>query len=132
MSTEVMLTWRELARQRLRWKRGAFEDLLSYGIHPGTLKGWGLQLVSALGVIATGAYVGTLVASPWLGFHLRPAFLAITVIYAAERLVTVRSRGWKVALASATVVAEWAYDLYLQTVHVRALWGVLWRTQKSW
>ncbi len=54
------------------------------------------------------------------------------MIYAAERLVTVRSRGWKVALASATVIVEWGYDLYLQTVHVRALWGVLWRTQKSW
>jgi poly-beta-1,6-N-acetyl-D-glucosamine synthase len=132
MSTEVMLTWRELARQRLRWKRGAIEDLLSFGLSRRTLKGWGLQLVSVLGVLASGAYVSTLVASPWLGFHLRPAFLAITAIYAAERLVTVRSRGWKVALASATVVAEWAYDLYLQAVHVRAMWGVLWRTQKSW
>jgi cellulose synthase/poly-beta-1,6-N-acetylglucosamine synthase-like glycosyltransferase len=132
MSTEVMLTWRELARQRLRWKRGAIEDLLSFGLSRRTLKGWSLQLVSVLGVVASGAYVSTLVASPWLGLHLRPAFLAITAIYAAERLVTVRSRGWKVALASSTVVAEWAYDLYLQAVHVRAMWGVLWRTQKSW
>ena len=43
MSTEVMLTWRELARQRLRWKRGAFEDLLSFGFTRKTLKGWALQ-----------------------------------------------------------------------------------------
>jgi cellulose synthase/poly-beta-1,6-N-acetylglucosamine synthase-like glycosyltransferase len=132
MSTEVMLTWRELARQRLRWKRGAVEDLLSFGFTRRTLKGWVLQLVSTVGVLASIAYLGTLVSSPWLGFHPQVAFLAITVIYAAERLVTVWSRGWKVALASATVIVEWGYDLYLQAVHVRALWGVLWRTKKSW
>jgi cellulose synthase/poly-beta-1,6-N-acetylglucosamine synthase-like glycosyltransferase len=132
MSTEVMLTWRELARQRLRWKRGAVEDLLSFGFSRRTLKGWSLQLISVLGLVASVAYLGTLLSFPWLGFHLQPLFLAITAIYAAERLVTVRSRGWKVALASSAVVAEWAYDLYLQAVHVRALWGVLWRTQKSW
>ena len=72
MSTEVMLTWRDLARQRLRWKRGAFEDLLSFGLSRHTLKGWGLQLVSTLGVIATLAYLGTLMLSPWLGFHPQP------------------------------------------------------------
>jgi cellulose synthase/poly-beta-1,6-N-acetylglucosamine synthase-like glycosyltransferase len=132
MSTEVMLTWRELAKQRLRWKRGAFEDLLSFGFTRRTLKGWGLQLVSVLGVFASIAYVGTLLGSPWLGLHLHPIFLAITVFYALERLITVRSRGWKVALASATIVFEWGYDLYLQAVQIRALWGVVWRTQQSW
>lgn len=132
MSTEVMLTWGDLARQRLRWKRGAIEDLLSFGFSRRTLKGWGLQTASALGVLASIAYIGTLVASPRLGFHPHPVFLAITAVYAAERLVTVRSRGWRVALASSAVLIEWAYDLYLQAVHVRALWGVLLRTQKSW
>jgi cellulose synthase/poly-beta-1,6-N-acetylglucosamine synthase-like glycosyltransferase len=132
MSTEVMLTWRDLARQRLRWKRGALEDLLSFGLTRRTLKGWSLQLASVLGVLASIAYLCTLLASPWIGFHPRLAFLAITVVYAAERLVTVRSRGWKAALASATVIVEWVYDLSLQAVQVRALWGVLWRTQKSW
>jgi cellulose synthase/poly-beta-1,6-N-acetylglucosamine synthase-like glycosyltransferase len=132
MSTEVMLTWRELARQRVRWKRGAFEDLLSFGLTRHTIKGWGLQLVSVLGLLASVAYVGTLLAAPWTGFHPHMIFLALTLAYALERLVTVRSRGWKVALGAATVIVEWAYDLYLQAVQVRALWGVLWRTQKTW
>ena len=52
------------------------------------------------------------------------------MVYAAERLVTVRSRGWKVALGSATVIVEWGYDLYLQVVQVRALWGMVWRTRR--
>jgi cellulose synthase/poly-beta-1,6-N-acetylglucosamine synthase-like glycosyltransferase len=132
MSTEAMLTWRDLARQRLRWKRGAFEDLLSFGLTRHTLKGWGLQLVSTLGVIATLVYVATLLASPWLGFHPHLWFLAITVVYALERVITVRPRGWRVQLASAAVFPEWFYDLFLQSVQVRALWGACWRTQKSW
>jgi len=132
MTTEVMLTWGDLARQRLRWKRGAFEDLLSFGFSRQTLKGWGLQLVSVIGVLASMAYLGTLVAIPWVGFHPHLIFLSLTLIYAVERLVTVRSRGWKVALGAATVFGEWGYDLYLQTVQLRALWGVLWRTQKAW
>lgn len=132
MSTEVMLTWRDLGRQRLRWKRGAFEDLLSFGLTRWTAKGWSLQLISTLGVLASLAYLGTLLAAPWSGFHLHPVFLAITLVYGLERLVTVRSRGWKVALLSATVLAEWLYDLYLQGIQVRALWSACCRTQKSW
>ncbi len=31
LTTEVMPTWRALARQRLRWKRGALENLTDYG-----------------------------------------------------------------------------------------------------
>jgi cellulose synthase/poly-beta-1,6-N-acetylglucosamine synthase-like glycosyltransferase len=132
MSTEAMLTWGDLARQRLRWKRGAFEDLLSFGLSRHTLKGWGLQLVSTLGVLATLVYLGTLVLSPWLGLHPRPWFLAITVVYALERAITVRARGWKIQLLSLAVFPEWLYDLFLQSVQVRALWGAVWRTSKSW
>ncbi len=132
MSTEAMLTWPDLARQRLRWKRGALEDLLSFGLTRHTLKGWGLQLVSTTGVIATLAYVGTLAAAPWLGFHPRLWFLAITLVYSLERVITVASRGWRVQLFSAAVFPEWFYDLFLQSVQIRALWGVAWRTSKSW
>ena len=132
MSTEVMSTWGALARQRLRWKRGAFEDLLSYGLTRHTLKGWGLQAVAFAGIFATLAYIGTLVASPWLGFHLHPLFLALTGVYAIERAITVRSRGWKAAFVSMTVFGEWFYDLYLQAVQLRALWGAVWRTSKAW
>ncbi len=132
MSTEAMLTWGDLARQRLRWKRGAFEDLLSFGLTRHTLKGWGLQLVSTIGVIATLVYIGTLLASPWLGFHPRLWFLSLTVAYSFERVVTVRSRGWKVQLFSSAVFPEWFYDLFLQSVQLRALWCAVWRTSKSW
>lgn len=132
MSTEAMLTWKDLAGQRLRWKRGAFEDLLSYGLTRHTVKGWGLQFVSATGVAATLAYLGTVLMSPWLGFHPKSWFLGITAVYAIERVITVRSRGWRAQLFSVTVFPEWLYELFLQGIQVRALWGAIWRTSKSW
>ncbi len=49
-----------------------------------------------------------------------------------ERIVTVRSRGWQVQLFSAAVFPEWFYDLFLQSVQIRALWSAAWRTSKSW
>lgn len=132
MSTEVMMTWRELAVQRTRWKRGAFEDLLSFGITRHTIKGWTLQVVAILGILASLAYFATLGASPWLGFHVHPLFLGLTVFYAIERAVTVRSRGWKIALLSMTVVGEWTYDLYLQFIQLRALIRMMFRASSVW
>jgi poly-beta-1,6-N-acetyl-D-glucosamine synthase len=132
MSTEVMLTWRELAVQRTRWKRGAFEDLLSFGLTRHTLKGWGLQAVACLGIVASIAYFATLAASPWLGFHLHPLFLGLTGFYAVERAITVRSRGWKITLLSMTVAGAWIYDLYLQFIQLRALAGMVIRVRAAW
>jgi cellulose synthase/poly-beta-1,6-N-acetylglucosamine synthase-like glycosyltransferase len=132
MSTEPMMNWRDLGRQRLRWKRGAFEDLLCYGLSRHTLKGWGLFLVSVLGVLATLVYLGTLVASPWIGFHPQAWFFLLTVLFGVERVVTVRSRGVRTQLLAATVVPEWFYDLFLQGVQMRALAAAVWRTKKHW
>ncbi len=133
MTTEIMPTWRELARQRLRWKRGAIEDLISYGLTRITIGGWLRQLVAILGVLASGAFVGLLVVAPFTGgIHVRLLFVGISVLYAIERAITVRDRGWKVSLLSLTIVGEWGYDLFLQVVHVRALAGTVLRTRASW
>jgi biofilm PGA synthesis N-glycosyltransferase PgaC len=133
MSTEVMLTWCELGKQRLRWKRGAIEDLLSFGVRRKTLGGWLRQLVGFIGVICSVAYIGLMLAAPLIGgLHVRPLFLGITVIYALERAFTVRGRGWKISMLSLTLVGEWMYDLFLQAVHVRALAGSALRTNTSW
>ena len=133
MTTEVMLTWRELGKQRLRWKRGAIEDLLSFGVSRKTVGGWLRQLVGFIGVVCSIAYVGLLLAAPLMsGVHVRPLFLGITVLYAFERAFTIRGRGWRISMLSLTLVGEWIYDLFLQAVHVRALAGTALRTNTSW
>ncbi len=59
--TEVMPTWRALWAQRLRWQRGALENLGAYGLRPATFRYWAQQLGIGYGVIALAAYLGLIV-----------------------------------------------------------------------
>lgn len=61
--TEVMLTWRDLWHQRLRWQRGAMENLREYGFSRVTRPYFGQQLVMMLGVFAMWLFVGLTVLS---------------------------------------------------------------------
>ena len=42
--TEVMPTWRALWRQRMRWQRGALENIGAYGLTRATLRYWLQQI----------------------------------------------------------------------------------------
>lgn len=133
LRTEVMETWGELARQRYRWKRGAIENNSHYGLTRFTARYWGLQIWGLLGIAATLLYFSTLVlgvVTGSLSFHI--IWIAITVLYAVERVLTVRSRGWRQMLLSAVLVIEMPYDIFLQAVQIRAFAGALFRTRKSW
>ena len=54
--TEVMTTWRDLRRQRLRWHRGALENIGAYGLTRATAIYWFQQLALGYGVIALNSY----------------------------------------------------------------------------
>ncbi|MBN0043002.1 glycosyltransferase family 2 protein [Streptomyces actuosus] len=134
MTTEVMPTWRELARQRLRWKRGALENLFDYGLTRHTLEGWVRQLVALLGTAVSAFYLGALL---WFlcsgaGVRIAPFWLLLSAFYAIERAITVNARGWRVAAASMLVLPEWCYDLFLQGVHLRALTETALRRERTW
>ena len=55
--TEVMPTWRALWRQRMRWQRGALENIGAYGLTRATLIYWLQQLGIGYGTIALNAYL---------------------------------------------------------------------------
>jgi biofilm PGA synthesis N-glycosyltransferase PgaC len=134
LETEVMTSWRALWSQRLRWKRGALENLLDYGWTPVTARYWRRQLLSHLGVLATALYVATTFWSLVTvgSLEIRPFWLFITVIFMAERAVTVRSRGpVQVALAAALVV-EMAFDFFLQAAQAKALLETITRSERKW
>lgn len=132
LETEVMPTWGDLGAQRLRWKRGALENLVDYGWTRVTLRYWGRQLLSFLGVLATLLYVGSLVAAVTVGFALHPFWLALTGVFALERVVTVRARGVRQMVLAAPVVIEFVFDIFLQFVQARAFAQAFLGTERKW
>lgn len=134
LTTEVMTSWRDLYRQRLRWKRGAVENLRDYGLTRVTARYWGRQLFTFVGIVVTLAYLASLGLSlALLGtIDVQPLWLAVTGIFIAERVVTVRSRGpLQMALAGVLLV-EMSFDFFLQGVHLKALWDAALNTERSW
>ncbi|WP_033416455.1 glycosyltransferase family 2 protein [Streptomyces canus] len=134
MSTEVMETWRALAKQRLRWKRGALENLIGYGVTRYTAEGWGRQVVAFLGVSVSTVYVGSVLwfLATGSGLRIAPFWIAFTAFYSIERAITAKSRGWRVSIASMLVIPEWFYDLFLQGVHLRALVDTALQRDRNW
>lgn len=134
LETEVMTTWRALWAQRLRWKRGALENLAEYGFTPITSRYWGRQVLTHLGVLITVLYVLALLWSAAVdrSVHIHPIWLAVTLVFMAERVVTVRERGpVQMALAS-VIVVEMAFDFFLQAVQARAFWDTVTKSEKNW
>src|SRR5690606_20915240 len=54
--TELMPTWSNLWTQRLRWQRGALENLGAYGPAPAMLRYWAQQLAIGYSVIALSSF----------------------------------------------------------------------------
>lgn len=134
LTTEIMSTWRELHAQRLRWKRGALENLMDYGLNRVTLKYWGRQALSLLGLFVMVIYVASFVVSLALtgAVHLHWYWMALTLIFVVEQTVTVRSRGRWMQLLASVLVVEMAYDLFLQATQIRAFAQTVLRSHRSW
>ena len=134
LTTEVMDSWGDLYRQRLRWKRGAIENLRDYGLTRVTLTYWLRQVFTFLGVLVTVAY---LLSFAWSlsvehTLQLKPVWLAVTAVFVIERIVTVRSRGPMQMALAAVLVVEMAFDVFLQGIHAKALWDALTNAERRW
>ena len=134
LTTEVMPTWGALAQQRLRWKRGALENLTDYGWTSVTRSYWGRRLLSFLGVVVTFLYLASVAWSLLVdgALHLQPLWLAVTAIFMVERVVTVRSRGLLQMLISSVLVVEMVFDVFLQGVQARAFLDSALRRERTW
>jgi cellulose synthase/poly-beta-1,6-N-acetylglucosamine synthase-like glycosyltransferase len=134
LTTEVMESWRDLYRQRLRWKRGAVENLIQYGLTRVTLEHWLRQVVTMLGIIITAMYLATLFWAIGVqnSLHFYPIWIAVTFIFMAERAVSVRQRGWKMSAMASLLIIEMPFDLFLQAVHLKAYWQALLKSERRW
>lgn len=134
LTTEVMESWGDLYRQRLRWKRGALENLRDYGLTRVTATYWGRQFLTFFGIVVTLAYLLSLTWSLAADgtVNAQPLWLAVTGIFVLERLVTVRARGLRQMALAATVVVEMTFDVFLQAVHAKAIWDTLRQNERKW
>lgn len=132
--TEVMQTWRALWAQRLRWQRGAVENLGDYGLRPAVMRYWAQQLGIGYGVIAIVGYlllilVMLLSLDQWVWF---PFWVGVGGLFVVERVVTVWRGGWQARLLALTLFPELAYSLVLNAVFVKGVLDIAVRRQASW
>jgi poly-beta-1,6-N-acetyl-D-glucosamine synthase len=131
--TDVMSSWRDLWNQRMRWQRGALENLRSYGFTRITIRYWLQQVGMAVGVLALQLYLLVLIATLAVG-HIQasPFWVGVGVVFLLERLVTVWSAGSWGRLLAFPMVIEMAYDMFLQAVFVRSLIDIALRREARW
>lgn len=132
LRTETMMTWQALWQQRLRWKRGAIENCVQYGLTRITWRYWGRQLYTMLGILVTATYLGSLIWAAFNGgMHVEPFWLAVTGVFVLERVITLHDRGWSRAIVSG-LMYEIPYDLFLQATHARAYVDAVSNKKRVW
>jgi cellulose synthase/poly-beta-1,6-N-acetylglucosamine synthase-like glycosyltransferase len=132
--TEVMPTWQALWAQRLRWQRGALENLGAYGVRPQTLRYWAQQLGIGYGVIALSTYLLLILLmvislNAWVWF---PFWLGIGLVFTVERVVTVWRGGLRARLLAATLFPELGFALYLNVIYVKGIVDITMGRRAAW
>lgn len=132
--TELMPSWRTLWNQRLRWQRGALENLGAYGLTSRTFRYWAQQLGIGYGVLALTGYVAIIVltvlsVNSWVWF---PFWIWLGLLFAVERVVTVWAGGWRARLLAAAVFPELAYAAFLNVVYLKGVTDILFGKRAGW
>lgn len=132
LSTEVMPTWSDLWKQRTRWKRGAIENCIQYGLTRISARYWCRQIFSMLGILVTLIYLTSLIWCAFAGsISIQPLWMCVSGVFILERVITVRDAGWKQMLLSVTMY-ELVIDFFLQAAHAKAYFDAALGRKKNW
>jgi len=130
--TEVMESWKDLWKQRLRWKRGAVQNCFQYGLTRVTWRYWGRQIVTFLGCVVSAAYLSSVIWALFTeGLRVHQFWLWVTLVFVVERVVTVRLRGW-LQMALAATMYELLLEYFLQACHIKAYLDVMRGNTHNW
>lgn len=131
VTTEVMTTVPDLWVQRLRWQRGALENIRVYGLTRVIMPYAAKQAMMLFGGLFFWFYLFMITMSlVGSGLHISPFWGSIGLIFLAERLVTVRS--WRGRLLAVTMIPEMMMDLGLNLVSFTALFNSLANKTSKW
>ena len=135
VETATMPTLASLYRQRLRWQRGALENLIAHGVNRYTAPYAIRQVLTYLGVLVLPFYFWTLaialIVQSSLNFF-EPLWVGVAVLYVAEQTFSVRKGGWRAVLVSLAVLPEMFLNAFLNVIYVIALYGALFATDEKW
>jgi cellulose synthase/poly-beta-1,6-N-acetylglucosamine synthase-like glycosyltransferase len=134
VGTELMPTWSRLYYQRLRWQRGALDNLRAYGLTRVTLPYLCRQALTYMSVAFVPFFLTVLgYYTATKGFPGVPWFwVAITGIAAFERVWAAKHGGWKALLLAVAIVPEVLFDQFLNVVYAKALIDLMTRTDATW
>ena len=132
--TELMPTWRNLWTQRLRWQRGALENLGAYGPAPTMLRYWAQQLGIGYSVIALSSFwllvfITLFASDQWVWF---PFWIGVGSVFVVDRVVSVWRGGWKARLLAVLLIPELLYDMFLDIVYVKGIFDITFARNTSW
>ena len=134
VTTELMPTWRMLWAQRLRWQRGALENLGAYGVTPQTIRYWSQQIAIGYGVFALFAYFALMFLmltsmDTWVWF---PFWLGIGIVFAVERVATVWRGGWQARGLAVLIFPELVYDCFLNLAFLKGIFEISLGQRPTW
>lgn len=134
VTTEVMTTLPALWHQRMRWQRGALENLRDYGWTKVTAPYFGRQIMMGAGALAFGLYlVFVALQLVYLGaLGISPFWTGIGAIFIVEKVVSVWHAGWRARFIAALLIPELAYDVFQHCVFFRALTDLVTRREERW
>lgn len=132
--TELMPTWRMLWAQRLRWQRGALENLGAYGVTRQTFRYWAQQFGIGYGVIALWSFllmmlVMVLALDHWVWF---PFWVGLGLVFMVERIATAWRAGVRGRLLALPLLPEIFYDLFLEAVYVKGVVDISFGRRATW
>jgi cellulose synthase/poly-beta-1,6-N-acetylglucosamine synthase-like glycosyltransferase len=134
VTTELMPTWRDLWLQRMRWQRGALENLRHYGFSRVTAPYFLQQTGLAVGILAMILYLLTFTVSLLLHnpLELNPFWTAVGGLFIAERVVTVYRGGWRGILLAFPLAIEMVYDFFQMAIYVVSIVSIAFKREAHW
>lgn len=132
--TELMPTVRNLWTQRLRWQRGALENIGAYGPTPAMFRYWAQQIGIGYSVIALFSFwllllLTVFATDQWVWF---PFWIGVGTFFAIERVVGVWRSGWRGRLLAVLIFPELLYDVFLDIVYVKGIVDITFARDASW
>src|SRR5699024_2089076 len=126
--TDVMETWTDFRRQRLRWQRGSLETLGRYGLTRFTWSLWFAQCRVYGATLVYGLTLWMLAVIGVYGASLS-VWLLVLPLVALCQVVEAWRAGPRARLAAALIVPIWCYDVLRVVVYWWALGQILTRRQ---